>query len=150
MSRSMNKAILLGNLGADPEVRSTSNGRKVATFSLATSRQWKNVSGEAQEKTEWHKCVAWNGAKGGLADVIEKYVGKGDKVLVEGRIEYREYEDKDKQRRYVTEVNVTDLLMLGGPGAGSKAVEPQIKSEKPSAGYEDFPSADDLDSEMPF
>lgn len=150
MSRAVNKAILVGNLGADPEVRSTSAGRKVATFSLATSRTWKNASGEAQEKTEWHKCVAWNGAKGGLADVVERYVGKGDKLYIEGRIEYREYEDKDKQRRYVTEINVTELLMLGGPGAGSKGTEPQIKSEKPSAGYEDFPSADDLDAEMPF
>ena len=91
-----------------------------ATFSIATSRQWSSASGEKQEKTEWHKCVAWNvGTRGtGLADVVEKYVKKGDKLYVEGRIEYRQYEDKDKQTRYVTEINVREILLLGGGKAG--------------------------------
>ncbi len=84
MSRSLNKAILIGNLGADPEVRSTSNGSRVATFSLATSRQWKGQSGDKQEKTEWHRVVAWNNKASTLADVVEKYAKKGDKVYVEG------------------------------------------------------------------
>ena len=94
MSRSLNKVTLIGNLGADPEIRTTSNGSKVAQFSIATGRQWTTPSGEKQEKTEWHKCVAWNGKGSGLADVIERYVKKGDKIFVEGRIEYRQYEDR--------------------------------------------------------
>lgn len=118
MSRSLNKVTLIGNLGADPEIRTTSNGSKVAQFSLATGRQWTTPSGEKQEKTEWHKCVAWNGKGSGLADVIERYVKKGDKIFVEGRIEYRQYEDKDKQTKYVTEINVREILLLGGGKGG--------------------------------
>ena len=85
MSRSLNKVILIGNLGADPEVRSTSNGSRVATLSVATSRQWKNQSGEKQEKTEWHRVVLWNNKGSSLADIAEKYCKKGDKVYVEGQ-----------------------------------------------------------------
>ncbi|MEA3245447.1 MAG: single-stranded DNA-binding protein, partial [Gemmatimonadota bacterium] len=120
MSRSLNKVTLIGNLGADPEIRTTSGGNKVAQFSLATSRQWNSASGEKQEKTEWHKCVAWNqGSRGtGLADIIERYVRKGDKLFVEGRIEYRQYQDKENQTRYVTEVNVREIILLGGRGGG--------------------------------
>ncbi|MBX9928980.1 MAG: single-stranded DNA-binding protein, partial [Gemmatimonadaceae bacterium] len=120
MSRSLNKVTLIGNLGSDPEIRTTPNGSKVAQFSIATSRQWNGTNGEKQEKTEWHKCVAWNqGTKGsGLADVIERYVKKGDKLFVEGRIEYRQYEDKEKQTKYVTEINVREILLLGGKSGG--------------------------------
>ncbi|MBI4542166.1 MAG: single-stranded DNA-binding protein, partial [Gemmatimonadetes bacterium] len=114
MSRSLNKVMLIGNLGADPEVRSTSNGSRVASFSLATSRQWTTQSGEKQEKTEWHRVVVWNSRGSGLADVVEKYLKKGDRVYVEGRIEYRTWEDKDGQTRYTTEINVRDLVMLAG------------------------------------
>ena len=120
MSRSLNKVTLIGNLGNDPEIRTTSGGGKVAQFSLATSRQWNSASGEKQEKTEWHKCVAWNqGSRGtGLADVIERYVKKGDKLFVEGRIEYRQYQDKENQTKYVTEINVREIILLGGRGGG--------------------------------
>ena len=88
MSRSLNKVTLIGNLGNDPEVRTTTGGSKVANFSLATTRQWNSASGEKQEKTEWHKCIVWNmGTRGtGLADIVERYVKKGDKLYVEGRI----------------------------------------------------------------
>ena len=80
MSRSLNKVILIGNLGADPEVRSTANGSRVATISVATSRQWKNPAGERQEKTEWHRVVCWNNKGNALADVVERYCKKGEKV----------------------------------------------------------------------
>ena len=80
MSRSLNKVMLIGNLGSDPEVRSTTGGNRVATFSLATSRQWNSQNGEKQEKTEWHRCVVWNTKGTGLADVVEKYCKKGDKI----------------------------------------------------------------------
>ncbi len=119
-SRSLNKVMLIGNAGADPEVRSTTGGGRVANFSLATSRTWSGPSGDKQEKTEWHKCVVWNSKVSQLADIVEKYVRKGERVYVEGRIEYRQYQDKDGQTRYVTEVNVRDLLLLSPRGAGGE------------------------------
>ncbi len=159
MSRSLNKVTLIGNLGADPEIRTTSNGSKVAQFSIATGRQWTTPSGEKQEKTEWHKCVAWNGKGSGLADVIERYVKKGDKIFVEGRIEYRQYEDKDKQTKYVTEINVREILLLGG-GKGGEGGEgggarpgrtaASAKAAGSGDGFEEFPAAMDGDDDLPF
>lgn len=157
MSRSLNKVTLIGNLGADPEIRTTPNGSKVAQFSLATSRQWNSTSGEKQEKTEWHKCVAWNaGSRGtGLADIVEKYVKKGDKLYVEGRIEYRQYEDKDKQTRYVTEINVREILLLGGRGGDGGSFESSRPAKAAAgkggdAGFSEFPEAMDGDDDLPF
>lgn len=157
MSRSLNKVTLIGNLGADPEIRTTPNGSKVAQFSLATGRQWTSASGEKQEKTEWHKCVAWNGkSKGsGLADVIERYVKKGDKLFVEGEIQYRQYEDKDKQTRYITEINVREILLLGGGKGGDGGFESSRPAKAASgkaadAGFSDFPEAMDGDDDLPF
>jgi single-strand DNA-binding protein len=158
----LNKVTLIGNLGADPEVRTTSNGNKVANFSLATGRQWTSPSGEKQEKTEWHKCIAWNsrGDRGPqLADVIEKYAKKGDKLFVEGAIEYRQYEDKDKQTRYVTEINVREIILLGGGRGGEGGSESgsrparataSAKTAGGSGGFEEFPAAMDGDDDLPF
>ncbi len=84
MSRSLNKIMLIGNLGTDPEVRSTSNGNRVATLSLATSRQWNSSGGERQEKTEWHRVILWNNKGSQLADLAEKYLSKGDRVYTGG------------------------------------------------------------------
>src|SRR4051812_13395551 len=113
--------MLIGNLGSDPEVRSTTGGNRVAIFSPATSRQWTTPNGEKQEKTEWHRCVVWNTKGTGLADVVEKFCKKGDRIYVEGRIEYRQWQDKENQTRYSTEINVRELLMLGGKGGGGGA-----------------------------
>jgi single-strand DNA-binding protein len=114
MARSLNTATLIGHVGQDPDVRTTGNGAKVVNLSLATSRQWTDAKGAKQEKTEWHRLIVWGTAKSaGLAGVVEQYVKKGDKLYVEGRIEYRQYE-KDGATRYVTEINVTDLILLGG------------------------------------
>ena len=121
MSRSLNKVILIGNLGADPEVRSTSNGSRVATLSLATSRQWKNQAGEKQEKTEWHRVVLWNNKCSTLADIAERYCKKGDKVYVEGSIEYRSWQDREGQTRYTTEITARELILLTGKGEGSES-----------------------------
>src|SRR3982751_1150322 len=121
MSRSLNKVTLIGNLGNDPEGRSTTGGNRVATFSLATSRSWNDASGTKQEKTEWHRCVVWNTKSSQLADIVEKYVKKGDKLYVEGRIEYRQWQDKDGQTRYSTEINVRELIMLGGGSGASRS-----------------------------
>ena len=164
MSRSLNKVTLIGNIGQDPEVRSTSGGGRVANFSLATSRQWSGQGGDKQEKTEWHRIVAWNNARGagtGLADVIEKYCKKGDKLYVEGRIEYRQYEDKDKQTRYVTEINVREIILIGGRGGdggfdgGSRPARATAGSKAAAAagggdGFEEFTAAMDGDDDLPF
>ena len=166
MSRSLNKVMLIGNLGSDPEVRSTTGGNRVATFSLATSRQWNTPNGEKQEKTEWHRCVVWNTKGSGLADVVEKYCKKGDKIYVEGRIEYRQWQDKDNQTRYSTEINVRELLMLGGGRGGSQGdfdgesgrsrapAAAGAKTASPTSGgndFEDFPGAlEETDDDLPF
>jgi len=136
VSRSLNKVMLIGNLGSDPEVRSTTGGNRVATFSLATSRSWSSPSGEKQEKTEWHRCVVWNSKGTGLADVVEKYCKKGDRIYVEGRIEYRQWQDKENQTRYATEINVRELLMLGGGrgGFGRGRFRCREQWKEPSAG----------------
>ena len=159
MSRSLNKAILIGNLGQDPEIRTTNNGSKVATFSLATSRQWNTPSGEKQEKTEWHRCVVWNVKGTGLADVVEKYCKKGDRLYVEGRIEYRQWQDKENQTRYTTEINVRELMMLGGgrggdfdsDSDGSRSRTPARSASRSSETFDDFPAAlEDGDDDLPF
>ena len=112
MSRSLNKASLIGNLGADPEVRSTQTGTRVATLSIATSRRWSDRSGQQQEKTEWHRVVCWDK----LAEIAERYLKKGDRVYVEGPIEYRQWEGQDGQTRYTTEIRAREMIMLGSSG----------------------------------
>src|SRR5215510_13523629 len=116
-------AVLVGNLGSDPEVRSTAGGSRVATMSVATSRQWNNQAGERQEKTEWHRVVLWNNKQSGLADVAEKYLKKGDKVYVGGRIEYRTWEDREGKTRYTTEINARELIILGSRGGAASGGE---------------------------
>jgi single-strand DNA-binding protein len=157
VSRSMNKAILVGNLGADPEVRSTSNGSRVATLSIATSRQWKNQSGEKQEKTEWHRVVFWNTKFSNLADIAERYCKKGDKVYVEGSIEYRSWQDREGQTRYTTEINGRELILLSGKGDGAETFSAPSKvaagaaGAKGKEGFDDFPEALDAeDDDLPF
>lgn len=113
----VNKITLLGRVGKEPDVRSLDNGKKVATFSLATSERY-TVNGEKKETTEWHNIVAWDP----LAGIIEKYVNKGDMLYIEGKITNRSYNDKDGNNRYITEIIARDLKMLGG---NQKAAEKQ-------------------------
>ncbi len=159
MSRSMNKAILVGNLGADPEVRSTSNGSRVATLSVATSRQWKDKAGEKQEKTEWHRVVFWNTKFSSLADIAERYCKKGDKVYVEGSIEYRSWLDREGQTRYTTEINGRELILLSGKGDGAETFSTSkvaagaagAAAPKGKESFDDFPEALDAeDDDLPF
>ncbi len=154
MSRSLNKVMLLGNLGADPEVRSTSGGTRVATLSVATSRVWNSQAGERQEKTEWHRVVLWNNRARPLADVAEKYLKKGDRVYVEGRIEYRTWEDREGNTRYTTEVNARELILLsprGGAEADAPARAAKPAAEGQSESYNDFPEAlDEEEDDLPF
>ena len=157
MSRSLNKVVLIGNLGADPEVRSTANGGRVATVSLATSRVWKNQAGDRQEKTEWHRVVLWNSKIGNLADLVERYCKKGDKLYIEGSIEYRSWQDREGQTRYTTEINARELILLSGRANGaeseSRGGEPATAgaATKGKASFEDFPEAlDGEDVDLPF
>jgi len=156
VSRSLNKVMLIGNLGADPEVRSTANGSRVATLSLATSRRWKNQAGEQQEKTEWHRVVLWNNKGSNLADIVERYCKKGDKVYVEGSIEYRSWQDREGQTRYTTEITARDLILLTGRGepadapAGSKVAAGAAAKGKTES-LEDFPEAlEGEEDDLPF
>jgi len=112
----VNKAILIGNLGKDPEIRSTTSGQRVANFSLATSRSWTGQDGQRQEKTEWHSIVVW----GKLVDICEKYLQKGKQVYIEGRIETRSWQDKEGQTKYKTEIVCDQMTMLGRAGTGER------------------------------
>lgn len=108
MSNSLNKVQLIGNLTAEPEIRETPNGQKVATFSLATNRRWKDASGMLQEDTEFHNCVAWRG----LADIAEQYMHKGKKVYVEGYLKTRSWDDASGVKRYKTEIIADNVILL--------------------------------------
>src|SRR3954462_10888320 len=115
VARSLNKAMLIGNVGQDPEIRTIPSGARVAQFSVATSRRWNDKSGQQQEKTEWHRIVAWEK----LVDIIERYVKKGDRIYVEGEIEYRQYQDKDGVTKYSTEIRAREVVLLGGKREGA-------------------------------
>jgi single-strand DNA-binding protein len=109
--RSLNKVLLLGNIGRDPELRYTGSGKAVATFTLATSQRWRDQDGNDQERTEWHRVVAW----GRLGEICGEYLSKGKQIFIEGRIQSRDWEDKDGNKRTTVEVIANDMIMLGGP-----------------------------------
>ncbi|MGV3527972.1 MAG: single-stranded DNA-binding protein [Flavisolibacter sp.] len=104
-----NKVQLIGNLGMNPDVRTTENGKKWARFSMATSESYRNASGEKVTETQWHNIVAW----GKVAEIAEKYLSKGSEVAIEGKLVSRSYNDKEGNKKYVTEVQINELLMLG-------------------------------------
>ena len=110
----VNKAILVGNLGRDPELRHTPNGQAVVNFTLATSENWTDKSGERQERTEWHRIVVW----GKTAEMCNQYLSKGRTVYVKGRIQTREWEDKDGNKRYTTEINASTVNFIGPRATG--------------------------------
>ena len=118
--KSINKATLIGHVGRQPEIRYTQGGAPVANFSLATNEYWTSNTGERQERTEWHKIVAW----GKLAEFCQEYVQKGSYLYIEGRIQTRNYEDRDGIKRYVTEIRANEIGLLDKkPGAGVGAVD---------------------------
>ena len=104
-----NKVQLIGNLGNKPEVKETESGKKLATFSIATNESYRNAKGEKITETQWHRVVAW----GKVAEIAEKWLDKGKEVAIEGKLVYRNYTDKDGNKKYVTEVQVNELLLLG-------------------------------------
>jgi len=106
---SVNKAILIGNLGRDPEIKYTQSGQAVATFSIATTRKWRDKEGQPQEQTDWHNIVVW----GRMAELAKEYLAKGRSVYIEGRIQNRSYDDKDGNKRYISEVVAISMQFLG-------------------------------------
>ncbi|HYE58806.1 MAG TPA: single-stranded DNA-binding protein [Rhodothermales bacterium] len=133
MARGINKVILVGNLGADPEVRYTPQGTAVANFNVATNESYKDRDGNLQEKTEWHRIVVWDR----LAEIVEKYLKKGSQVYIEGSLQTRSYEDKDGVTKYVTEIKARELQILGsrdGEGGGRSDVEYDERPRQRSGG----------------
>jgi len=139
---SVNKAILIGHLGKDPELRYTQSGKAVATFSLATTDRWKGQDGEKNESTTWHNIVVW----GRQAEVMKEYLGKGRQVYIEGRIANRSYDDKDGNKRYISEVVVQNFQFIGsrGEGAGPADGAAPSSSQAPAPTGADTSDDDDL------
>jgi single-strand DNA-binding protein len=158
MAGSVNKVILVGNLGADPEIRRTQDGRPIANLRVATSETWRDKStGERREKTEWHRVVIFNE---GLCKIAEQYLKKGSKIYLEGALQTRKWQDKDGQDRYSTEVVLqgfnSQLTMLDRAGGGGAGASDDFGSSGPSASRERKPALagaakrDDMDDEIPF
>jgi single-strand DNA-binding protein len=132
---SLNKVMLIGNLGKDPEVRAIPSGVKVANFSIATSESYTDKTGQKVDKTEWHNIVMWRG----LAEVAEKYLKKGSQIFVEGRLQTRSWDDQNGAKRYTTEVVADNMVMLGRPrgegeGGGDGASSGYARRENSGAG----------------
>lgn len=135
----MNKVMLIGNVGRDPEVRMTTTGTKKVSFSLATSQKYKDAAGEYKEKTQWHNIVCW----GKLGDLVEKMVFKGSSLFIEGELSYRKWEDQNGQQKTVTEINGTTFQLLGAKQNEQKGTENKYNSKD---NYVD----DNEDNDLPF
>ena len=136
----VNKVILVGNLGKDPEIRHLDNGVAVANFSLATTESYTNKQGERVNQTEWHNVVLWRG----LADIAEKYLKKGNSVYIEGKIVTRKWEDKDSNTRYSTDIVADKMTMLGSKQESSSTAQPKITEPINSLDSSNESNNDDL------
>jgi len=139
---SVNKAILVGRLGRDPETRYTSGGQAVCNFTLATDETYKDRAGERQKRTEWHRIVVW----GKLAEICQQYLKKGSQVFIEGRIQTRQWDDREGNKRTTTEIVANGMRMLGSKpgGPGAEAPEPEAGHEEPA------PAPEVSDEDIPF
>ena len=153
MAKSVNKVILIGNLGKDPEVKFTPSGTPVAKFSLATNERYKDKGGEWQDRTEWHNIVAWQR----LAEIVGEYVKKGSKVYIEGRLQTSSWEDKQSgEKKYRTEIVANDLVLLSGRGEGdgeprsSRAAAGSSMDQRTGRGDEVSQAAEITDEDIPF
>jgi len=149
MSRSLNKIMLIGNVGAEPEIKMTAAGKKFAKVSLATNRTFTDRAGQQQDKTDWHRLTFWDR----LADLVEQYVHRGDRLYVEGRIEYSQTEDDQGHTRFWTDVIVREMVMLGQAGGAAPAAgdfDQQPRRRQPaSSGTAPSPFESD-DDDLPF
>lgn len=151
MARGVNKVILLGNLGNDPDIRYTASGAAVANISLATAENWRDKeTGEKQERTEWHRVVFF----GRLAEIVGEYLRKGSQVYVEGRIQTRKWQDKDGNDRYTTEIVASEMQMLGGGRGGGSSnnfnQSPPSNEESDTTAAPRKDSGEDFDDDIPF
>jgi single-strand DNA-binding protein len=144
---SLNKVMLIGHLGKDPEIRYTPDGAAVASFSLATSDNWTDKNGTRQERTEWHNIIAWSK----LADLSKRFLTKGRQVYIEGRIQSREWNDRDGNKRRTTEIIATQMVLLGSRSQGTDAGAPPpiTSSSRPHEEEQPFDSGI-TDSDIPF
>jgi len=152
--RSLNKVMLLGRLGADPEIKYIPSGQAVSNFNLATNYSWKDDSGNLQTKTDWHRIVVW----GKMAEVCHEYLKKGSKIYLEGSLQTRQYDDKDGQKRYITEVKMNDMIMLDSKGSGeggynagnsNRSAAPAPSGDQPGSDF-DGPTTKAVDDDLPF
>ena len=150
---SVNKAILVGRLGRDPETRYTSAGQAVCNFTLATDETYKDRNGERQKRTEWHRIVVW----GKQAEIAQQYLHKGSLIFLEGRIQTRQWDDREGQKRTTVEIVAQNFRMLGGrgeggmtPGAGSSGMDAEPQAAAAAAGAEELPSTEISDEDIPF
>jgi len=142
---SVNKVILVGHVGQDPEVRYLDNNTPVCTIRMATSDVYKNKSGERVTTTEWHNVVLWRG----LAEIADKYVKKGSQIYIEGKLRTRSWDDKDKNKRYTTEI-VADVLQLLGKRADESGAAAQAPAVDQSSGEKVPPDETDINNDLPF
>ena len=153
MAGSINKVILVGNLGRDPEIRHTANGKKIANFSLATSEIWRDTNGERQERTEWHRIVVFNSS---TADFVERFLKKGSKVYVEGSLQTRKWTDNNGQDKYTTEIVVSnfkgEIALLDGRADGAETSDnaPDAGWDSSAPSEEASENAGDFNDEIPF
>ena len=149
MARGINKVILVGNLGADPETRYMPSGSAVTNLSVATSESWKDKqTGEQKDRTEWHKVVMFDR----LAEIAAEYLRKGSQVYIEGKLQTRKWQDRDGNDRWTTEVRASEMQMLGGRGGGGGAA-PMSSGQQQDSGPPSAPPAagpDDFDDDIPF
>jgi single-strand DNA-binding protein len=151
---SVNKVILIGNLGRDPEVRYLPSGDAVTNISIATTEQWKDKSGEKQEQTEWHRVALF----GKTAEVAGEYLKKGSQVYIEGRLQTRKWTDKEGKERYTTEIRADRMQMLGSRSGGSERMPPSEEESAPASGGARKPAAaakgagnlEDMEDDIPF
>lgn len=152
---SLNKALIIGNLGADPEVRYTQSNTALATFNIATTEKYRDANGEMKENTEWHRIVAW----GRLAELAQQYLRKGSPVYIEGSIQTRQWEDKEGQKRYTTEIKATSMQLLGSrqdagmdmsmpASSAPKSASVASSTNKPAVVVND--EFNDMDDDLPF
>ena len=147
MARGINKVILVGNLGADPETRYMPSGSAVTNLSVATSESWKDKqTGEQKDRTEWHKVVMFDR----LAEIAAEYLRKGSQVYIEGKLQTRKWQDRDGNDRWTTEVRANEMQMLGGRGGGGGSAPMSSDSRPASSSPPPQPGPDDFDDDIPF
>jgi single-strand DNA-binding protein len=143
---SVNKVILVGNLGRDAELRYTPGGAAVATLNLATTEVWNDKNQQRQEKTEWHRVVLW----GKQAESLQEYLTKGKQIYVEGRLQTRQWDDKDGNKRYTTEIKADRITLLGGGGGGRGGGMAERGSSSHGGGMDEPPMEPITDDDIPF